>query len=109
VPAPGPHRVEPEHGCPKRPGEDCEGVLDAVGSPEGWAVGLERFPAQARGRAAGWTRRARVASPGVGASAEAAARDVGAGRPVHPAHHDRPVGLQLDPGGDHLADGPLLG
>src|SRR3974390_1687727 len=44
-----------------------------------------------------------------GSSAEAAARDVRAGRLGEGADHDRSIGLELDTRGDDLFDGPLLG
>ena len=36
-------RVELEHRYIDRHGEGWEGMRDAVGSPDGWAIGLERF------------------------------------------------------------------
>ena len=74
-------------------------MRDAVGSPEGWGVG----PAALRRTASRWHR---SPAPRLGGSSRAllpvpAARDVRAGRSVHAAHHDRPVGLQLDAGFDH--------
>jgi uncharacterized protein YndB with AHSA1/START domain len=36
-------RVELEHRHLERHGEGWEGMRDAVGSPEGWGVGLQRF------------------------------------------------------------------
>ena len=77
----------------------------------GWNVGLGALsPERLAGRAG---CRASLTPPvrreQRSTSAEPAARDVRTGRTVHAAHHDGPVGLQLNPGLDHHADGPLLG
>jgi uncharacterized protein YndB with AHSA1/START domain len=45
---PGRTRVEPEHRHLDRHGNGWEGMRDAVGSPDGWAVGLHRFAERAR-------------------------------------------------------------
>jgi uncharacterized protein YndB with AHSA1/START domain len=47
--APGRTRVELEHRNLERHGEGWEKMRDAVGSPEGWGVGLRRFAERLRG------------------------------------------------------------